>query len=136
VPLHSIGDDWLYAAANLIAESRQERATRLRIARHAATRQYRLGQRLDAVANGRGRRAQAKERVRNAIALILTGDNLERAALAAGFKPSGRNGAHTRLVRACARLGFSRTRTADLRTLRQAARAGHAVTAVNPGDKF
>jgi hypothetical protein len=61
VPLHSIGDDWLYTASNLFCKSRQERAIRLRVERnlswHKANKT--LQKRFDAVATGRGTRSNS-----------------------------------------------------------------------------
>ena len=102
----TLGESLSLSTAVLPGESREERAARLAIERHQHTRQARLVRRLDVIATGRGRRAQAVEKVRNALALVLAGDSLDDAATAAGFKASGRTGAGSRLVRACQRLGI------------------------------
>ena len=98
-------DDWLCAQA-LPSESRAERLARHWISRHTHTRQARLVRRLSHVSGGRGRRAQAIEKVQNALGLILGGDSLDAAAAAAGFKPRGRHPAGDSLLRAANRLGL------------------------------
>ena len=98
-------DDWL-CAQMLPSESRAERAARLWIERHAGQRQTQLSRRMSHVSGGRGRRAQAIEKVGNALALLLGGETLDTAALAAGFKARGRNRAGDALLQAANRLGL------------------------------
>ena len=98
-------DDWL-CAQMLPSESRTERAARLWIERNAGNRQALLVRRMSHVSGGRGRRAQAIEKVSNALGLMLGGDSLDTAALAVGFKVRGRHAAGDGLIRAATRLGL------------------------------
>jgi hypothetical protein len=106
VALHSVGDDWLFAQA-LPQESRVERLVRWSIERRALGRSALLVRRVEALKakGGRGRRAQVVERVGQAAALLLAGDNLEVAAGRAGFKSSGHTSAVHRLARSLRALG-------------------------------
>lgn len=98
-------DDWLCAQV-LPSESRTERAARIWIERHATTRQDLLSRRLSHVSGGRGKRAQAVEKVGNALALMLGGESLDTAADLAGYKQRGRHVSGDGLLRAAKRLGL------------------------------
>jgi len=98
-------DDWLCAQV-LPSESRTERAARIWIERHATTRQDLLSRRLSHVSGGRGKRAQAVEKVGNALALMLGGESLDTAADLAGYKQRGRHISGDGLLRAAKRLGL------------------------------
>lgn len=104
IPLHTVGDDWLYAAA-LPGESRFERLVRWDIERRALGRSALLIRRIESMKAGRrGRRSY--DRVGHAARLMLSGDDCDTAAARAGFKSSGRTSATARLHRAMRALGL------------------------------
>jgi hypothetical protein len=107
VALHSVSDDWLFSQA-LPRESRVERLVRWQVERFALGRSALLVRRVEAIKaqGGRGRRAQAVERVGHAARLMLAGDNVDVAAVRAGYKSSGRTSAANRLARAMRACGL------------------------------
>lgn len=113
LPIQTVSDDWLWHNAAQHDESRAERAARFKVERQAATRQLRLCRRLASLPSGRGKRAEAIERVGNAASMLLLGMRLDEAATAAGFNASAKHGtrggattAGDRLVQAVRRLGL------------------------------
>jgi hypothetical protein len=107
VALHSVSEDWLFAQA-LPRESRVERLVRWQVERFALGRSALLVRRVEALKarGGRGRRAQAVDRVGHAARLMLAGDNVDTAAARAGYKSSGRTSAANRLARALRACGL------------------------------
>jgi hypothetical protein len=92
--------------------SRDERATRLLFERARAKRPALLARRVESLkaGGGRGKRAESIDRVHRAAILLLHGEDMDTAAQAAGFKPSGSGRQAVRagdmLMRAARRLGF------------------------------
>jgi hypothetical protein len=107
VALHSVSDDWLFAAA-LPRESRVERLIRWQVERRALGRSALLCRRVEALKarGGRGCRAAAVERVGQAARLMLAGDNVDTAAKRAGFRARGRTSAANRLARSMRAVGL------------------------------
>ena len=106
IPLHTVGDDWLWHNAEQHDESRAERAARLRVERLALGRQALLLRRLDNIPAGRGQRAAVVDKVRAAAVALLAGVRLDDAATSAGFKAHGRHHSSDHLLTACKRLGI------------------------------
>ena len=92
--------------------SRAERASRLLFERARAKRGALLARRVEVIKGlgGRGKRAELIDKVQRAAVLLLHGESVDQAAMAAGFKASGsgrqavRGG--DRLMQAVRRLGF------------------------------
>ncbi len=89
-------------------EDRSDKAARLAFERARAKRPGLLARRVETMKakGGRGRRAEAIERVQRACVLLLHGETLDKAAELAGFNGAGKATAGDRLARAVRRLGY------------------------------
>lgn len=109
IPLHTVGEDWLWHNGGQGSESPRERAARILVARAASKRQERLGKRMASLPMGKGKRAQVIDKVARAASLLLDGFGLDTAAGAVGFNAragSSRHSAADALLQACRRMGL------------------------------
>jgi hypothetical protein len=118
-------------------EDRQDKATRLVYERTRAKRPALLARRIEhlkATRGGRGKRAEAWDKLHRAAVGLLAGQCADEAASAAGF--TGGNGTHAtpgdRLRQAARRLGFKFQFDARMSGRGQAARLSHAMGAGLP----
>ncbi|PWU21754.1 MAG: hypothetical protein C5B50_00950 [Verrucomicrobia bacterium] len=106
--------------------SHEDRLTRLLFEQTRAKRPQLLARRIESLKlrGGRGKRAELIDKLHRSAVLLLHGESVDKAAIAAGFRASGQTRAGDYLFRAVRRLGFHVQFTARDRQRKETVRRG------------